>query len=99
MGTGPAPEEARPSTAPTNIARTDAHAWRWRVGVVAFAFVFHLTSLGFGFLEWDDPLHVSRNNLVVAPQTRTWTEHLTTPALGYPIPVTVLTYRAEAAAF
>lgn len=58
-----------------------------------------LPTLGFAFVHWDDHLHVFENPLVVNPHGSRWLDHLTTPGLGYPTPVTVLTYRVEAALF
>ena len=57
--------------------------------------VAHAPTLGFGFVEWDDPIHVTENPLVLDPGAHSLLEHLTTPALGYPSPLTVLTYRVE----
>ncbi|MBI5533676.1 MAG: hypothetical protein HY898_13230 [Deltaproteobacteria bacterium] len=51
--------------------------------------------LGFRFVNWDDDIHVYRNPLVVAPATTSWSEALRTPALGYPSPLTVASYRLE----
>jgi tetratricopeptide (TPR) repeat protein len=56
----------------------------------------HARTLGFGFLAWDDPLHVTANPLVISPTSVPWFEHWTTPALGYPVPVTVLSYALQA---
>jgi tetratricopeptide (TPR) repeat protein len=56
----------------------------------------HARTLGFGFLAWDDPLHVTANPLVISPTSVPWFEHLTTPGLGYPVPVTVLSYGLQA---
>jgi len=52
-------------------------------------------SLGFDFVEWDDPLHLTRNPLVLEPASMSLREHLLTPALGYPIPLTIFSYRVE----
>jgi protein O-mannosyl-transferase len=51
--------------------------------------------LSFGFVEWDDPIHVTRNPAVFAPDKASLRDKLTTPALGYPIPITVASYRIE----
>lgn len=56
-------------------------------------------TLGFRFVRWDDHLHVFENPLVLHPHAARWLDHLTTPGLGYPTPITVLTYRLEAALF
>lgn len=63
--------------------------------VVALAFA---PVVGFGFVRWDDPLHVLDNPLIRDPSRHGLVEHLTTPALGYPTPLTVLSYRLEYAA-
>jgi hypothetical protein len=55
-----------------------------------------LPTLGFGFLDWDDNIHVTQNAAVLAPDTVSLRDKLTTPALGYPIPITVATYTLEA---
>lgn len=53
--------------------------------------------LGFGFVSWDDPVYVTDNPLLRGEGgLRDW---LLTPALGYPIPVTVASYRAEVGLF
>jgi hypothetical protein len=67
--------------------------------VLALITACHLPTLGFGFLDWDDDLHVTRNPLVVGPPTASLTERWTTPALGYPIPVTIATYTLQARVF
>jgi len=58
--------------------------------------VCQLPSLRFGFLDWDDGLHVAKNPAVIAPGAVPLSDLLTTPALGYPIPVTVASYALEA---
>jgi hypothetical protein len=55
----------------------------------------HLTSVGFGFLDWDDGLHVTRNPSVLTPGAVSLRDHLTTPALGYPIPISIASYSLE----
>lgn len=52
-------------------------------------------TLGFGFVNWDDFDFVLKNPLVVAPGSVPWFHHLTTPEVGYPFPVTLLSYRVE----
>ncbi len=61
-------------------------------GLIAFC---QLPSLRFGFLDWDDGLHVAHNPAVIAPGAVPLSDLLTTPALGYPIPVTVASYALE----
>jgi protein O-mannosyl-transferase len=63
----------------------------WLVlGLVALAF---LPTLGFGFVNWDDGMHVLGNPAVVG--TGALRDRWLTPSLGYPVPVTVLSYRLE----
>ena len=50
---------------------------------------------GFGFVNWDDLDLVIHNPLVVNPDSVPFLHRLTTPEVGYPIPVTVLSYRIE----
>ena len=59
---------------------------------VALAFA---PTLGFGFVDWDDPDLVVHNALIVPPQSAALVEHLATPQLGYPQPITLLSYRLE----
>jgi hypothetical protein len=56
----------------------------------------HAQSVGFGFLAWDDPLHVTQNPLVLTPARAAWFAWMT-PNLGYPIPLTIASYAAQAA--
>jgi tetratricopeptide (TPR) repeat protein len=62
--------------------------------LVAIA-VAHAPTLAFGFVSWDDPLYLTQNPLVLDPGAHSFLEHLFTPALGYPSPLTVLSYRIE----
>jgi hypothetical protein len=87
----PAPSDAPAAPAPSS---RDALLYAAALALVA---LFHLPSLGFGFLAWDDDLHVTENPLVLTPLQVPLREHLTTPSLGYPIPVTVATYTLQAA--
>lgn len=66
---------------------------------VLWAVLCFLPSLTFGFVSWDDPLHVTENPLVTAPDTQSLKDFWLTPALGYPSPVTVASYRIEASWF
>ena len=54
--------------------------------------------LGFAFLEWDDTRYILQNPLV-HPETPWPDGGFLTVSLGYPIPVTVLCYRAVAVLF
>ena len=62
------------------------------IALVAVALVFAGTR-AFGFVEWDDQIHVYENRLVL--ESAPLGELLRTRTLGYPIPLTVLTYRVE----
>jgi len=62
------------------------------IALVAVALVFAGTR-AFGFVEWDDQIHVYENRLVL--ESSPLGEFLRTRTLGYPIPLTVLTYRVE----
>lgn len=60
--------------------------------VVAACAVVHGQVTGFSFLNWDDDLHVVRNQAVIDPASAPLRDHLLTPYLGYPVPVTVASY-------
>lgn len=49
------------------------------------------------FVNWDDPLHVYRNPAILAPSTLTCAERWMPRQLGYPMPVTIGSYRLDAA--
>ncbi|HLG18909.1 MAG TPA: hypothetical protein VI895_03715 [Bdellovibrionota bacterium] len=74
------------------------HRWL-RVWIVAAAlgamafFFFPVTN--FQFVSWDDQVHVYRNPIVLGNEAVSWHDRLLTPSLGYPIPVTILTYQLE----
>ena len=51
--------------------------------------------VGFGFVNWDDRDLVMQNPLVVNPGSVPLLHRFTTPEAGYPIPVTVWSYRIE----
>jgi hypothetical protein len=67
--------------------------------VLALVALAYAPTLSFDFVRWDDPLHVYENPLVLRPAEVPALDHLTTPSLGYPTPITVLSYRLEAAVF
>ena len=70
----------------------------WPLGLACLAaIVAFARCVGFPFLTWDDPLYVTQNPLVAAPFASDLKDLLLTPQLGYPAPVTVLTYAAERA--
>ena len=66
------------------------------LGAIAFC---HSPVLRFGFLDWDDGEHVTKNRAVLEPAGASLREQLLTPALGYPIPVTQASYALEARLF
>lgn len=69
------------------------------LGVCAAVALAHGHSIAFDFVNWDDPLYVIENPAVLTPREVPWWHHLLTPALGYPIPVTMATYQVEHALF
>lgn len=72
--------------------RTDALALALLLAWVALCYA---QTLGFGFVNWDDVDLVLRNPLLVAPSSVPGWHALTTPEVGYPIPVTLASYRLE----
>jgi hypothetical protein len=54
-----------------------------------------LPTLRFGFVNWDDNFHVYRNPAVTGDGAVSLRDRLLTAGLGYPIPVTVASYRLE----
>jgi hypothetical protein len=85
-----APREASPTARRSLSASSVAFAI---AGVLIAA--SHLPTLGFGFLDWDDGIHVTQNPAVLAPESVALRDQLTTPALGYPIPITIASYALE----
>lgn len=69
------------------------------VAVCLAVLLVHGQAVTHDFVNWDDGPYVVENPLVVAPATVPWWHHALTPALGYPIPVTIATYRLEHALF
>jgi hypothetical protein len=84
------PETSIPETSRASLATAGFVA----IGLVLIA-ACHLPTLAFGFLDWDDNIHVTQNAAVFAPDTVSLRDKLTTPALGYPIPITIATYAFE----
>lgn len=100
----PAPVAPHPPEGRTAPAGSPGAAGSRRaLWVVALALGAVLLTLGptlnYSFVNWDDDLHVYRNPLVTAPADAPLREVLLTPRLGYPIPLTILTYRLEHALF
>jgi len=60
--------------------------------VLAATAVTFAISVTFPFIGWDDPRYAADNPLVLHPLAQGWTMLLTTPTLGYPQGVTVLSY-------
>jgi len=67
--------------------------------VIVATAIAHLPALGNGFTNWDDPGYLLDNRLTVHPLADGVTGLVTTRSLAYPVPVTVLAYAAERAAF
>ena len=69
--------------------------WNILVGmmlVVTACALVHGQVAGFSFVNWDDDLHVATNRAVTDPGSVAARDHLMTPYLGYPVPVTVFSY-------
>lgn len=66
---------------------------------LAMTALVHVAALGNGFTNWDDPGYLLHNRLTVSPLAQGVWGLATTPQLAYPIPVTVLAYAAQRAAF
>ena len=60
--------------------------------VLAATALTFAVSVSFPFIAWDDPRYAAANPLVLHPLGQGWKTLLTTPALGYPQPVTVLSF-------
>lgn len=54
-------------------------------------------SVGYPFVNWDDPLHVYRNPAIIAPQTMGPVDRWLPRSLGYPMPLTMASYRMDRA--
>lgn len=81
-------------TEPTPDA--DARTLRLAAGVgAAMALLVFARTVSFGFTDWDDPTFIIGNPLVTAPLSRGWSALLTTPEMGYPQPLTVLTHHLD----
>jgi len=63
--------------------------------VLLWVAVCFAQTLGFGFVNWDDQDYILHNPLVVSPHDVPLLHHFTTPEVGYPIPVTIASYRVE----
>ncbi len=75
---------------------TRRHAWQ-ALAVLAVVGAVFARALGYGFVLWDDPQYI-RDNPLVNPNVAWPADGLLTPALGYPIPVTMALYRLTALA-
>jgi hypothetical protein len=74
--------------------RSDATATRWlALAVVLGTLLVNASVVGFDFVNWDDELHVLDNRALLQPGTVPLRDHLLTPYLGYPVPVTMLSYQ------
>lgn len=65
------------------------------LAVIVATVVVHGQVAGFKFVNWDDDLHVVQNRAVIHPASVGPIDHLMTPYLGYPVPVTVGSYVAD----
>jgi tetratricopeptide (TPR) repeat protein len=74
------------------LTRADRVALALVLGWVAACFV---QTLGFGFVNWDDHDFVLKNPVVTHPGNVPLLHHFTTPEVGYPMPVTIASYRVE----
>ncbi len=81
-------------TDPTPSDDTRAPGRAIGVGVALALLVFART-IAFGFTDWDDPTFIIGNPLVTAPLSHGWIGWLTTPEMGYPQPLTVLTHHLD----
>jgi len=85
--------------ATTKQVRTNGHwmraDWVALAILLAWVAVCFAQTLGFGYVNWDDRDYILQNPLITHPSSVTLLDHLTTPGLGYPIPVTVLSYRLD----
>lgn len=69
----------------------------WLIACIALVVLgCHAKTLGYAFLDWDDPVFVTRNAAVLDP-SKLWGRGLLTRDVGYPIPLTIASYAAETA--
>jgi hypothetical protein len=91
---------ADPTSAIASDARGALPSWS-RAERLALGLVLLLVTLtfaqvaGFGFVNWDDRDLVLQNPLIGRPGSVPLLHQLTTPESGYPIPITILSYRIE----
>jgi hypothetical protein len=69
----------------------------WTVLLLTLAVFF--STITFDFVNWDDESHVYRNPVVTGERTGSVRDWLLTPELGYPSPLTILSYRLEVSVF
>jgi protein O-mannosyl-transferase len=92
-GTAHAAADGRPR--PIALARRHAPLF---LALAATLAVYGQT-VTFPFVNWDDPTHVYRNRAVVDPQTLSAVDRWLPRHLGYPMPVTILSYRVDRALY
>jgi hypothetical protein len=66
---------------------------RWlAVGLCAVVLAVFARAIAFPFVHWDDGLHVGDNPVTLHPFAEGWRGLLLTPRLGYPVPITQLSF-------
>ncbi len=68
-------------------------------GLLVAAALAHGAGLTNGFTNWDDPFYLIRNPLTINPLGSGAAHLLLTPEIGYPIPLTMLSYAAQRVCF
>ena len=69
------------------------------LGACFLAVIAHAAALTNGFTNWDDPVYLLNNPSTQNPLVTGVQDLFTTPSIGYPIPITILTYAAQRATF
>lgn len=75
---------------------------RWRrhlplTLLLALVVVCYGQMVGFSLVNWDDPHHVYRNPALLEPERAPWQDAWLGRNVGYPMPVTLLTWRLDRA--
>lgn len=78
------------------LARFSSRHPAWLAALpVGIALLVHGRAVTFPFVALDDPVHCTENALVVAPLSKGALELFLTRSIGYPVPVTVLSYALD----